>query len=143
MSRGIDSRRETPPPTRHSISVSERLPASEVFAPPSCVPLGRWSVPITSTVSVEVSMFPPEVSAACASDGTPPDCTDALMMNRITDSASHATSATSRPMITRFGVIRRPVPRSGPPLYFRYSTGPWSSSSSPRRRAFRPFGPAR
>ena len=73
VSRGIDSRRETPPPTRHSISVSERLPASDVFAPPSCVPAGRWSVPITSTVLVEVSMFPPDASAAWASEGMPPD----------------------------------------------------------------------
>ena len=115
MSRGIDSRRETPPPIRHSISVSDRLPASCVLAPPSCVPDGRWSVPMTSTVSVPVTMFGPEASAASASDGTPPDCTEALIRNRTNESSSQATSAISRPRITRLGVIRRRGPSRPPP----------------------------
>ena len=40
------------------------------------------------------------------------------MMNRINDSSSHATSAISSPTITRFGVIRRPVPALGAALVF-------------------------
>src|SRR5664279_2497385 len=41
---------------RHSMIVSERMPPAK--APGSLDPFGRWSVPITSTVSVEVTMFP-------------------------------------------------------------------------------------
>ena len=74
MSRGIESRREVPPPIRHSIIVSERLPASLVFAPGSLEPAGRWSVPTISTVSVEVIMLPPECSAALAESGRLPCC---------------------------------------------------------------------
>ena len=105
VSRGIDSRREVPPPIRHSISVSERLPLSLVLAPGSLEPLGRWSVPITSTVSVPVIMFEPEVSAFWADCGIPSPVPE-LTRNRTSDSSSQATTAMARPASARFQVIR-------------------------------------
>ena len=50
--------------------VSDRIPPEK--APGSLEPLGRWSVPITSTVSVEVTMFPPGASALETELGTEP-----------------------------------------------------------------------
>ena len=75
----------------------------------------------------EVSIGPPELScgSAAATSG-PPECVWALIRNSTSDNSSHATITPTTPRITRLGVIRRPVPgpRSRPPLYFRYSTGP-------------------
>ncbi len=99
-----------PPPIRHSMIVSERLPLSLVLAPRSLEPLGRWSVPSTSTVSVPVIMFGPELSAACAELGSEPLLIWALTRNRTKDSASHATIAITTHLSTRPGVIRRRGP---------------------------------
>ena len=72
MSRGIESRRETPPPIRHSMIVSELLPSSLESAPGSLEPFGRWSIPSTRIVSVPVSMFGPDASSRSAELGIEP-----------------------------------------------------------------------
>ncbi len=139
MSRGIESRREVPPPTRHSISVSERLPASLVFAPASLLPLGRWSVPIISTLSVEVSMLPPEVSAALADAGRLPCSICALMMNSTSDNSSHAPTAIATYLSTRRAIVQ-PVWGCLSVRRSRSPDGRSSVSCSPRRRARTPRG---
>ena len=98
MSRGIDSRREVPPPIRHSMIVSERLPVSLVLAPGSLEPFGRWSVPMIRTVSVEVSMFAAGVSAACAESGSVPLSIWALITNSTSESSSQADDRDRQPL---------------------------------------------
>ena len=104
VSRGIDSRREVPPPIRHSMIVSERLPASlRVGARLLGARRARWSVPMISTVSVEVSMLPPELSAAEAEAGTLPVSIWALIRNSTSESSSQATIASATYLSTRPG----------------------------------------
>ena len=158
VSRGIESRRETPPPIRHSMIVSERLPLSLVLAPASWVPLGRWSVPSTSTVSVPVIMFEPEASALVAEAGSePPLWVEALTMKSTNDSSSQATIASASHLSTRRGAD--PAPRGQPaaapappeaaprhPVRRRPRPSParppGARASSPRSRSRRPRGPA-
>ena len=107
VSRGIDSRREVPPPIRNSMIVSERLPASLVFAPGSLEPFGRWSVPRTAPCWSRSACCRPSVSAAFAESGTLPRSIWALTRNSTSDSSSQPTTAVARYRSPRFQV-RRP-----------------------------------
>src|SRR3984957_19493231 len=158
VSRGIDSRREVPPPIRQSMIESERMPPAK--APGSLEPFGRWSSPSTSTVSVPVIMFDPELSWRLADAGIEPLWIEAETRNRTSDSTSQKTQMPMTQRRIRNGVQRlchqwtlpgsapssrddssppRPPPRPPPPDGRSITAGP----PSPRNRSINPRGAER
>ncbi len=73
--------------------------------------LGRWSVPRMRTVSVPVSMFGPDVSAALADAGRLLSGVPELIRNSTSDSTSQKTIRPRRYRITRLTVNRSRQPR--------------------------------
>src|SRR3954471_13520640 len=118
VSRGIERRPACPPPMRMSRIESERL-GPLVLAPPSLVPLGRWSEPRTRTVVALNGGVPFPASAFLAAWSTWELWICAETRKRTSESASQAPTAIASHLRTRPAAIGfltrgpcRPRPRS-------------------------------
>src|SRR3954447_17363715 len=112
VSRGIESFALWPPPTRRRRIESERL-GPEVLAPPSLLPLGRWSEPRTRIVVAVNGGWPCPASAAFVASSTLELWICAEIRKTTSESASQPTIASATHLSARFHVIRLGGP-SGP-----------------------------
>ena len=135
VSRGIERRELLNPPARTSISVSERLGSPTTLAPPSFVPFGRASEPITRMLLGTKGMGPAGSRALLAESGTLPCSICALIRKRTSERPSHAATATPRSLEDAAGVpgLAETLPEALLPLLAQ-PTDPANSGSGPRRR---------